>query len=248
MTLLEIRDLYVSIEDRKLLKGIDLTIGKGETHVLMGPNASGKTTLVLTLLGYPTYKITKGKILLKGEDLIKKDITERARLGVALAYQTPPEVRGVKLRDILSFIARKSSGDLGKEEKATSFLQRVGLEPTSFLSRDINVGFSGGEKKRAELAQVFAMRPELMILDEPDSGVDIDSLKLIGSEIRKVVEELRSGVLAITHHRHILQYLKSNFCHIIYDGKILISGPPEEIVPFVEELGYEKYIKRLGLK
>lgn len=248
MTLLEIKDLYVSINDKELLKGIDLTIDKGETHVLMGPNASGKTTLVLTLLGYPAYKITKGRILFRGEDLTEKDITQRAKLGIALAYQTPPEVRGVKLRDILIFIAAKSSGDSDKEEKATSFLQRVGLEPTSFLPRDINVGFSGGEKKRAELAQIFAMRPELMILDEPDSGVDIDSLRLIGREIRKVVEELKSGVLAITHHRHILQYLKSNLCHIIYDGKILVSGPPEEIVPSVEELGYEKYIKRLRLK
>jgi Fe-S cluster assembly ATP-binding protein len=144
------------------------------------------------------------------------------------------------MRDILKFLGSSYSSG----EDACYWLQRVGLDP-SFLSRELNLGFSGGEKKRAELAQVFAGRPKLMILDEPDSGVDIDSLKLMGNEIRKVSEELGSSTLVITHHRHILQYLKVDQCHIMQGGKIAISGEPGEIIHQVEELGYEGYLKKV---
>jgi Fe-S cluster assembly ATP-binding protein len=239
MKMLKIKDLHVEVEGKEVLKGIDLTLRKGETHALMGPNACGKTTLVLTILGFPSYRVTKGGIFFEGEDLSHKDISERARLGIALAYQSPPEVRGVKMRDILKFISESYSG-----QDASYWLQRVGLDP-SFLSRELNLGFSGGEKKRAELAQVFAMKPKLMILDEPDSGVDIDSLKLMGNEIRKVSEELESSTLVITHHRHILQYLKVDRCHIMHGGKIAISGEPKEIIHRVEESGYEGYLKKV---
>jgi Fe-S cluster assembly ATP-binding protein len=237
--MLEVKDLNVSVDDKEILKDIELTIKKGETHVLMGPNACGKTSLVMAILGFPRYRVTSGKIFFKGEDITGKEISERAKMGIASAFQTPPEVRGVKLRDILKFTSKD-------EDAPIYYLQRVGLDPFSFLSRDVNLGFSGGEKKRSELAQVFSMRAELMILDEPDSGVDIDSLKLIGNEIRKTTDELGSGVLVITHHRHILQYLKVDLCHIMYEGRIFISGPPQEIVPLVEEQGYEEYIKGLG--
>ena len=244
--MLEVKGLHVTVNGKEILKGINLTVNKKETHVLMGPNACGKTTLVSTILGYPSYQITEGQILFNGEDLTPKDISERAKLGIALAYQSPPEVRGVRLRDILKFIADREPQSLSEEDAASYYLQKVGLEPASFSIREINIGFSGGEKKRAELAQVFAMKPQFLILDEPDSGVDIDSLKLIGREIRGVTEELGSGLLVITHHRHILQYLKVDVCHIMYAGGIVVSGLPEKIIPLVEELGYEGYIKRSG--
>lgn len=239
--LLEIKDLHVKVGERKILKGVSLTLEKGQTQVLMGPNACGKTTLVMAILGYPSYKITQGRILFEGEDLVPKDISERTRMGIALAYQNPPEIRGVKLRDILGFITERFSPGFQGEEATTYYLQRIKLDPPSFLDRDINLGFSGGEKKRAELAQVFAMRPKLMILDEPDSGVDIDSLKQIGTEIKKAIDELGCGMLVITHHRHILQYLDVDLCHIMYDGRIIISGTPKEIIPQVGEMGYEGF-------
>ncbi len=163
-----------------------LSIGKGETHILLGPNACGKTTLALTILGYPAFRVTAGSVMFDGHDLAGMSIAERARLGIGMAHQNPPEVRGVKLRDILRLIAGSEPWDpeTEPEEKvASSFLEKVRLDAGSFLTRDINLGFSGGEKKRSELAQVFAMKAKLMILDEPDSGVNIDSIKVIGPQI-----------------------------------------------------------------
>ncbi len=243
--LLEIKDLYVQVEDREVLKGVDLAIDLGEVHVLMGPNASGKTTLVKTITGYPGYKVTSGRIFFKSEDLLLKDISERAISGIALAYQNPPQIRGVKFRDLLRIIAGREPWNPlnGPEETfATELIVAAGLD-ADFANRDLNIGFSGGERKRAELVQVFAMRPDLMILDEPDSGVDIDSLKAIGKRISEVVSDLGCCVLVITHHRHILQYLRPDVAHLIYGGKIMRSGNPEEMIPRLEELGYEGYVK-----
>ena len=248
MSFLEVEDLYVSIGDKEVLRGIDLSMKRGEVHVLMGPNACGKTTLALAILGYPAYKVTRGAIIFDGQNLAGKDIPQRAKLGIALAYQSPPDVRGVKLRDVIRLIAGKEPWNplVEPEEKfATQFIERVGLDPDFFLTRDINLGFSGGEKKRSELAQVFAMRSRLMILDEPDSGVDIDSIKLIGKEISKVIEELGNAVLIITHHRHILQYLKPDVAHIMYDGRVISSGAPEELISKIEEKGYDGYAKKI---
>ncbi len=243
--MLEILDLHVEVDGKEILKGVSIKINKGETHVLVGPNASGKSTLALTILGYPVYKVTKGRIIFEGQDLGEKDIFERARLGVALAHQNPPEIRGVKLRDVIRLIAGKEPWNplIEPEEKfAVQFLERVGFD-RSFLARDINLGFSGGERKRSELAQVFAMKPKLMMLDEPDSGVDIDSLRLLGREINRAAEELKSSVLVITHHCHILRYLKPTQTHVMYDGKIVSSGRPDELIPRIEELGYEEYMR-----
>lgn len=248
--MLEIKDLWVSIGGKNILRGVNLSIGKKETHVLMGPNASGKTTLVLSILGYPSYQIRKGAILFDGKDLSRKSISERSKIGIAVAYQNPPEIRGVKLRDLLRLIGGKEPWNplLEPEEKfATHFLKRVNLNPNSFLTRDLNLGFSGGERKRSELTQVFAMKPKLMILDEPDSGVDIDSVRLIGLELNKVIEEIGCSLLVITHHRHILQYLQPDHAHIMYGGKIIISGYPDEIIQKIEQIGYESYVKEIGV-
>lgn len=243
--MLEIENLWARVNNREVLKGVNLSVGKGETHVLMGPNACGKTSLILTIMGYPAYEVTQGSIVFEGQDLLEKGITERAKLGIALGHQNPPAIRGVKLRDIIRFIQGEGPWNpaVEPEEKlATRFLGRVDLEPESFLARDINLGFSGGEKRRAELAQVFAMESRLMILDEPDSGVDIDSIRLIGREISKQVEEQGSSVLIITHHRHILQHLSPDVAHIMYEGQIIDSGEPEKLIPKIEEKGYDGYI------
>jgi len=242
--MLEVEDLWVRVGGTEVIKGVNLTIGDSETHVLLGPNACGKTTLALTILGYPAYEVISGSIVFEGQNLIGKNISERAQLGIALACQNPPEVRGVKLRDIIRLIAGSEPWDpiVEPEERvATPFLERVGLNAGSFLTRDVNLGFSGGEKKRSELAQVFAMRAKLMLLDEPDSGVDIDSVKLVGTEVGKAAKELRSSVLVITHHRHILQYLEPDVAHVMYAGRIISRGEPGEIISKIEEQGYVRY-------
>lgn len=235
--MLKIENLKVSAGERRILKGINLTVGEGETHILMGPNACGKTTLVMTVMGFPFYKVEEGRIIFNGEDITSEGIFERAIKGIALAFQNPPEVRGVKLGTLLTLISRK----FGYEGRIEEFLNRLKLTP-EFIRRDINLGFSGGEKKRTELIQAFIMKPKLMMLDEPDSGVDIDSLKLIGNEIRRAQEELGCSLLVITHHRHIVRYLKPDFCHIMLGGEIVSSGKPEEIIPFIEKFGYKGYI------
>ncbi|MDI6704337.1 MAG: Fe-S cluster assembly ATPase SufC [bacterium] len=247
MSLLEIKGLRVTVDKREIIKGVDLNISKGEIHVLMGPNACGKTSLALAIMGYPTYKITKGELRFKDIDLRKHDITSRARLGLGMAYQSPPEVRGVKLRDILRLIAGSPPWNPTEEKEgiASRYIEKVRLSVDRFLSRDLNLGFSGGERKRSELAQLFAQRPDLMILDEPDSGVDIDSLKLIGKEIDEFQKEEGCAVLIITHHRHILQYLRPNLCHIMYDGRIVDRGDPDCLIPCIESVGYEGFIERL---
>lgn len=243
--MLKINDLWVNVDGKEILKGVNLEIGERETHALIGANASGKTTLVLTIMGYPSYEVTRGDILFKGEELKDKPIEERARKGIGCAFQHSPEVRGVKLRDVIRLCGGLEPWDPlreGEEAFASEILKRVGLGE-SFKGRDLNLGFSGGERRRSELAQILAMRPKLMILDEPDSGVDIDSIKLIGEELRRAVQELESSVLVITHHRHILQYLKADIVHVMDKGRIVISGDPDEIIAAIEEKGYERYLE-----
>lgn len=245
--MLEVKNLWVSIAGKEVLRGMNLTIRDGETHALLGPNACGKSSLALTILGYPQYKIEKGSIIFDEEKLAGKSIYERAKRGIALAYQNPPEIRGVKMGDMIRLSAGKTPLNPlpGEEEDfSKNFIKRAGLD-ASFGEREVNLGFSGGEKKKSELAQIFAMRPKLMILDEPDSGVDIDSLKFIGNELGRAIDEFGSSALIITHHRHILQYLRVNAAHIMYEGRIISSGEPEGIIPKVEELGYDSYMKEV---
>lgn len=249
MPLLRIENLHASVGEQKILQGVNLEVDNGETHVLMGPNASGKTTLVLTLIGYPAYKVTKGRILFDGKDVSSLRIDERVRLGIGVTFQHSPAIRGVKLRSLLRLCAGLESWNPSKEPCelfATKILKEVGMDPRLYLNRDINVGFSGGEKKRIEVAQIFALRPRLMIFDEPDSGVDIDSLKLIGNGISSLATELRSATIVITHYRHIIPYIKPKVVHVLYNGKIVNSGNPNEIVKNLEKLGYEGYIRNLA--
>ena len=247
--MLTIENLHVEVEGRRVLRGITLSVGRGEVHAIMGQNASGKTTLALTLAGFPQYKVVCGRIVLDDVDITYKPINERARLGLAVAFQNPPAIRGIKLRDVIRLcmdVKPWNPLEEPEEKYATPFLKMVGLEPEKYLHRDLNVGFSGGERKRSELAQVFAMRPKVMVLDEPDSGVDVDSLKLLGTSIKRYVEENKCAVLVITHHRHILQYLKPSLVHVIHDGVIALSGLYEEIVPQIEAMGYAELIAKVN--
>jgi len=253
MSLLEIENLFVQIDNKQVLNGVNLNIEEKEVHVLMGPNGSGKSSLIMTLLGYPHYKVVKGKIIFAGRELNSTPIHERAKLGLAVAYQSPPEIRGVKLRDLIRLAGGKPIWDPFKESEesfASPLLTKVGLLPEIFCDRDTNVGFSGGERKRAELVQVFASKPKLMILDELDSGVDIDSLKMIGKELNEYIEENHCACLVITHYRHILPYLRPNLAHVMCGGRIAKTGDPIEIFTQIEEKGYCEYLKLcpLGIK
>lgn len=244
--LLSVEDLHVVVEGKELLKGINLGLDYGEIVAIMGHNASGKTTLALTLAGFPQYAVSKGRIVFDGEEIASKGIDERARMGLALAFQSPPAIRGIKLGHMISLSAgmnpwQPKPGD--DPDLPRKILAKVNLDPGRYLDRELNVGFSGGERKRSELAQIFAMKPKLMILDEPDSGVDIDSLKILGNSLLDYFNSSRCGIMIITHHRHILQYLKPTRVHILSGGKVAITGTYEELIPKIEEKGYERLIK-----
>jgi Fe-S cluster assembly ATP-binding protein len=244
--LLEVEDLHVSIEGKELLKGVDMKVDNGEVVAVMGHNASGKTTLALTLAGFPQYTVTKGKIRFNNEDITYKTIDERARAGIALAFQSPPAIRGIRLGNIISLAAGmnpwtpKPGDDPDLPQK---MLEKVNLEPSQYINRELNVGFSGGERKRSELAQIFAMKPKLMILDEPDSGVDIDSLRVVGKSLNDYITDYGCTVIIITHHRHILQYLKPTRVHVMSEGRIVITGSYDDLIPKIESTGYEQLIK-----
>ncbi|MEW6094995.1 MAG: Fe-S cluster assembly ATPase SufC, partial [bacterium] len=244
-SLLEIENLVVKVGNKQILNEVNLSIEKGEVHVLMGPNGSGKSTLIMTLLGYPHYKVVRGKISFAGTELNSKPIHERAKLGISVAFQSPPEIRGVKLRDLIRLAGGKPLWDSFKEPNelfASPLLTKVGLLPEIFRDRDANVGFSGGERKRSELAQVFASNPKLMVLDELDSGVDIDSLKTIGKDLSEYIEENHCACLVVTHYRHILPYLRPNLAHVMCGGRIVKSGDPIEIFTRIEEKGFCEYL------
>ena len=217
-----------------MLKGIDLDIKKGERHVLMGPNASGKTTFALTLMGFPQYKIIQGEISFDGKRLNNLSIDERARMGLALALQAPPKVE-VNFGQFINEIETKFS--------SKADISEFGKEVEHFKYRNLNDGLSGGEKKRSELIQILAMRPKFIILDEIDSGVDIDSLKLIG----KILDKRGESMLIVTHYRHILNHLKVDKVHLLGFGKILVSGASGKILDGIEDYGYKGYLKKLGI-
>lgn len=229
-----IKDLYVEVEGKEILKGINLNIKPGQRHVLMGPNASGKTTLSLTIMGFPEYKITRGEITFNGEVINDFSIDERARKGIALAFQSPPKV-DINFSEFM-------------EELKNKFNSRINFsvfkeEIENFKSRNLNDGLSGGEKKRSELVQVLALNPKIIILDEIDSGVDIDSLELIG----KFLNEREESMLIVTHYRHILNYIRTDKIHLLSFGKIVVSDSPDKILYGIEHYGYKGYLKKLGI-
>ncbi len=241
--MLEIKQLCVTIEGKEILRGLDLTINDGETHVLFGPNGSGKTTLLMAIMGFPRYQITGGSIILNGTDITRLPLDERARLGIGISFQRPPIVRGVKTRDMVS-ASLKNSGDT---EMISKLAEKAHM--TEFLERDINYGFSGGEIKRSELMQLIAQKPELTLLDEPESGVDLVSIALIGELINELLQKShpiynrKSMGLIITHTGHILDYVSARTGYVMLNGKIGCAGDPREILATIREKGYEECVK-----
>ncbi len=242
--LLEVRDLNVSAEDGAILRGVDLTVGAGEIHALMGPNGAGKSTLAGALLGHPAYTVTSGAILLNGEDVTGWPTDVRAKAGIFLAFQYPESIEGVS---VTQFLRQAMSSCTGEEVSVlevrvlmTEWMERLGMD-TSFASRHLNQGFSGGEKKRNEILQMALLQPLVAVLDETDSGLDIDALRVVGRGVRAVREARPElGVLAITHYQRLLEELVPDVVHLLVDGRVVASGGPE-LARQVEAEGYEAW-------
>jgi Fe-S cluster assembly ATP-binding protein len=245
---LEIRDLHVRIEEREILKGVDLDISRGEIHALMGPNGSGKSTLASTLLGHPSYEITEGTITFKGEDITEAEPHERAKAGLFLAFQYPVSIPGVSVANFLRMaINAKREEPIQVKEFRTHLQHAIDLLDVdrTFTSRHLNDGFSGGEKKRAEILQMAMLQPDVAILDETDSGLDIDALRTVAEGVQRLHDEQGLGALIITHYQRILHYVKPEFVHILMDGRIVLEGGVE-LVERLEREGYDEIRREFG--
>jgi Fe-S cluster assembly ATP-binding protein len=239
---LEIRNLHVRTEDREILRGVDLVVRRGELHALMGPNGSGKSTLANTIMGHPDYEVTDGEILFEGQNIAELEPHERAKLGLFLAFQYPVAIPGVSVANFLRMAinARREEPIKMKEfaEQLTRAVELLDVD-RSFTSRHLNDGFSGGEKKRAEVLQMAMLRPEIAVLDETDSGLDIDALRTVAEGVRKLHEDQSLGVLIITHYQRILDYIHPQFVHVMMDGRIVMEGGGE-LVERLEREGYDR--------
>ncbi|MES0350264.1 MAG: ABC transporter ATP-binding protein [Desulfobacteria bacterium] len=248
--MLQIEDLQVKVGDKEILKHIDLEIHQGETHILFGPNGSGKTSLLMTIIGYPQYKVTGGKMVFKGEDITHMPVDERARLGIGVSYQRPPTINGVKTKQMVQICAKE-------EVDVEALAAKVNF--SEFLERDINAGFSGGEIKRSELLQLMAQDADLLLFDEPESGVDLENISLIGNTIgellqrdfklsseksrKKLHEERTKMGLIITHTGFILDYVTADRGQLLYDGELTCASNPREIFTCISEVGYEECVR-----
>jgi Fe-S cluster assembly ATP-binding protein len=247
MSTLEIRDLHVTVEadgqPREILKGVDLTVRSGETHAIMGPNGSGKSTLAYSVAGHPKYTVTGGTVTLDGEDVLAMSVDERARAGLFLAMQYPVEVPGVSVSNFLRSAATAVRGEAPKlrlwvkEQKEA--MKRLEMDP-DFANRSVNEGFSGGEKKRHEILQLELLQPKIAILDETDSGLDVDALRVVSEGVNRVRESGSTGVLLITHYTRILRYISPEFVHVFVAGRIVEEGG-RELADELEANGYAKY-------
>ncbi|EKX90604.1 Fe-S cluster assembly ATPase SufC [Corynebacterium durum] len=251
MSTLEIRNLTAQVrptdestEPKEILKGVNLTINSGETHAIMGPNGSGKSTLSYTLAGHPKYEVTGGEVLLDGENLLDMDVDERAKAGLFLAMQYPIEVPGVSMANFLRTAATAVRGEAPKLREWVKEVREAQDElaiDKAFSERSVNEGFSGGEKKRHEILQLGLLKPKFAVLDETDSGLDVDALRVVSAGINNYKERNDGGVLMITHYKRILNYVKPDFVHVFADGKIVTSGGPE-LADQLEEHGYDRFL------
>jgi Fe-S cluster assembly ATP-binding protein len=248
--MLFVEDLRVELQDKVILQHIDLEIKPGETHVLFGPNGSGKTSLLMTIMGYPQYKVTNGKIFFKDQDITHMPINERAQLGIGMSYQRPPTIHGLKTRQIVQICSKGEADE-------TALAERVNFK--DFLDRDLNAGFSGGEIKRSELLQLMAQNPDLMLFDEPESGVDMENIHLVGKAIadllqkhltpngektlmQKKLERTKMGLI-ITHTGYILDYVAADKGQVLYNGMLSCVSNPREILTCIGETGYEECVR-----
>ena len=247
---LEIRNLHVRVEEREILKGVDLDVSQGEIHALMGPNGSGKSTLASTVLGHPEYEITEGTITFKGEDITESVPEDRAHAGLFLAFQYPVAIPGVSIANFLRMAINTKREDPIKVkefgEKLQHAVQLLDVD-RSFTSRPLNDGFSGGEKKRAEILQMAMLEPEVAVLDETDSGLDIDALRTVAEGVAKLHAEQGMGALIITHYQRILHYIEPQFVHIMMDGRIVMNGG-NELVDRLEREGYDPIREEVGAR
>lgn len=248
--ILEIKNLHVSVDEQEILKGVDLTVKSGEIHAIMGPNGSGKSTLCYALMGHPKYTITDGEVTFNGEDILKLSPDKRAQLGMFLGFQYPREVPGVTFGNFMRHAVNAVSKVTHPEEKPigpAQFYPIIQKEVEAlkmdkkFIGRSLNEGFSGGEKKRAEIIQMNVIRPKIAMLDEIDSGLDIDALKWVATGIQRAHEEHHMGILLITHYQRILEHLTPHHIHIMVNGKIVKSGD-RELAGLLEREGYEQFV------
>lgn len=251
MSTLEIKNLHAQVlpsdendEPKKILNGVNLTINSGETHAIMGPNGSGKSTLAYAISGHPRYEVTEGEVLLDGVNLLDLDVDERARAGLFLAMQYPTEVPGVSMANFLRSAATATRGEAPKlrewVKEAREAMKELDIDP-SFSERSVNEGFSGGEKKRHEILQLDLLKPRFAVLDETDSGLDVDALRIVSEGINNYQERENGGVLMITHYQRILNYVKPDHVHVFAGGRIVTSGGPE-LAEQLENEGYDKFV------
>ena len=251
MSTLEIRDLEAVVkptepgeEPKQILKGVNLTINSGETHAIMGPNGSGKSTLSYTIAGHPRYEVTGGEVLLDGENIIDMSVDERARAGLFLAMQYPVEVPGVSMANFLRTSATAVRGEAPRLRdwiKEVKDAQKELKIDTSFSERAVNEGFSGGEKKRHEILQLSLLKPKFAILDETDSGLDVDALRIVSQGIHDYKEQNNGGIMLMTHYKRILNYVRPDFVHVFANGRVVTTGGPE-LADKLEEEGYDAFV------
>ncbi len=250
--MLEIQDLHVSIAGKPVLRGVNLSIHPGETFILFGPNGSGKTTLLMTIMGIEGYEVTRGRILFKGRDITRAPIYERARLGIGMSFQRPPTIHGLPTGRLVELCARGRGIDM------PGMAQKLNFE--TFLDRDVNAGFSGGEIKRSELLQLMAQQPDLLLFDEPESGVDLENMALVGNTVHTLLEGMPESCTAtlrergrrrstcgliITHTGYILQYVNAHRGQVLYKGKLCCEDNPREILKHIQEHGYQECLRCL---
>ncbi len=239
--MLEVKDLTVEVDRKTILHNVNLAIDAGETHALLGPNGSGKTTLLMAIMGMPRYRIKKGQVLFQGKDITKLSIDERARLGIGLAFQRPPAVRGVKTRQIVELCLGEKNA-----KKVEELARKLNL--AAMLERDVNQGFSGGEIKRSEMLQLLAQNPSFAMFDEPESGVDLDNIAVVGEAINEILQkerirEKKKAGLIVTHTGHILDYVNADRGHVLMEGTIVCEGNPRDLFADIRAHGYEECVK-----
>jgi len=248
MSTLEIRDLHVSVETaegkKSILNGINLTIKSGETHAIMGPNGSGKSTLAYAIAGHPDYEVTQGSITFDGEDVLEMEVDERARAGLFLAMQYPVEVPGVSVSNFLRTAKTAIDGEAPSlrhwVKDVRESMEALRMD-AAFTQRNVNEGFSGGEKKRHEIVQLELLQPKFAVLDETDSGLDVDALRVVSEGVNRVKENTGLGVMLITHYTRILRYIKPDYVHVVFEGKIVEEGGPE-LAERLESEGYDRFM------